>query len=74
MRGRQKAIDTWLPNPSEQQRTANTFPAHSLAHGVYQTYHMCLGTFIDVMRGDYHSCVTIFRYIHQMIPNAASKR
>lgn len=34
------------------------------------TYHMSLGTLVDVMRGDYHSCVAIFRDVHQMIPNA----
>jgi len=33
---------------------------------------MSLGTFVDVMCRDYHSCVTIFRYFHQMIPNAAN--
>jgi len=34
------------------------------------TYHMRLGTLVDVMRGDYHSRVTILRNVHQMIPDA----
>jgi len=31
---------------------------------------MRLGTLVDVMRGDYHSRVTILRNVHQMIPDA----
>lgn len=59
MRGRQKAIAI--------------DPLHWPTLSIYRirTYHVSLGTLVDVMRGDYHSRVAIFCNFHQMIPNAA---
>lgn len=54
--------------------TTTPFPDQPQTVNRMWTYHVSLGTLVDVMRRDYHSGVAIFRDVHQMIPNAGNDK